>query len=167
MPWGLTFFKMGTRWGPKFQWNGDQMGTRASRMGTQKAHVFKISRTKLICWNKGGKNLGKIIYRVLRHLMRIAHCLLYFHKHWQTGIGFISASSVITSNQMVDIRYWLHRLFTHSLALINENGDLGTEMGTQWGPKNWKRSPWGPGPPNGDPCGHSGSGQKVSLKAGS
>ena len=32
------------------------------------------------------------------------------------------------------------------------------KMGTleqKWGPKNWKRSPWVPGPPNGDPCGHS------------
>ena len=28
-------------------------------------------------------------------------------------------------------------------------------MGTQWGPKDWKRSPWGPGSPNGDPFGSS------------
>ena len=49
--WGPTFFKMGTRWGPKFQWNGDQMGTLASRMGTQKAHVCKIDGNKLIRWN--------------------------------------------------------------------------------------------------------------------
>ena len=49
--WGPTFFKMGTRWGPKFQWNGDQMGTLASRMGTQEAHVCKIDRNKLIRWN--------------------------------------------------------------------------------------------------------------------
>ena len=34
-------------------------------------------------------------------------------------------------------------------------------MGTleqKWGPKNWKRSPWGPGPSNGDPCGFSAHG---------
>ena len=42
---------MGTLWGPNFQWNGDQMGTLASRMGTQKAHVCKIDRNKLIRWN--------------------------------------------------------------------------------------------------------------------
>ena len=30
-------------------------------------------------------------------------------------------------------------------------------MGTQWGPKIWKRSPWGPRSPNGDPRGSSGS----------
>ena len=32
------------------------------------------------------------------------------------------------------------------------------KMGTleqKWGPKNWKRSPWRPGPSNGDPCGSS------------
>ena len=28
-------------------------------------------------------------------------------------------------------------------------------MGTFWGPKSWKRSPWGPGSPNGDPLGSS------------
>ena len=48
---GPLFFKMGTRWGPNFQWNGDQMGTLASRMGTQEAHVCKIDRNKLIRWN--------------------------------------------------------------------------------------------------------------------
>ena len=40
------------------------------------------------------------------------------------------------------------------------------KMGTleqKWGPKNWKRSPWGPGPPNGDPCGHSGIMTNMSL----
>ena len=36
-------------------------------------------------------------------------------------------------------------------ALNRENGDLRTEMGTQ----KLKRSPWGPGPSNGDPWGSS------------
>ena len=34
--------------GAHFFQNGDQMGTLASRMGTQKAHVCKIDRNKLI-----------------------------------------------------------------------------------------------------------------------
>ena len=79
-----------TEWGPNFflvevgSWralwphaigtqvcqNGDpifsEMGTLASRMGTQKAHVFKIDGNKLICRNKGRK---KMIFRVWRHLM--------------------------------------------------------------------------------------------------
>ena len=34
---------------------------------------------------------------------------------------------------------------------------MGTlkKMGTFWGPKIWKRSPWWPGSPNGDPLGSS------------
>ena len=60
-PWGPTFFKMGTRWGPNFQWNGDQMGTLASRMGTQKAHVCKIDWNKVIWWNKAFKG-GKMFF---------------------------------------------------------------------------------------------------------
>ena len=39
---------------------------------------------------------------------------------------------------------------------MGDNGDL-EKKGTFWGPKIWKRSPWGPGSPNGDPFGSSGS----------
>ena len=31
--WGPNFFKMETQWGPNFEWNGDLMGTFASRYG--------------------------------------------------------------------------------------------------------------------------------------
>ena len=62
-------------------------------------------------------------------------------------MGLISARSVITSNQMVDTRWWLHRLFMCSWALINENGDLGTEMGTQ----KLKEVPMGTGSPKWGP----------------
>ena len=56
-------------------------------------------------------------------------------------MGDTSASSVITSNHMVDIILWLHGLFTRSEALIRENGDLRTEMGTQ----KLKKVPMGTG----------------------
>ena len=52
-------------------------------------------------------------------------------------------------------RQWLLWLLARSSAWNRENGDLGKKMGTFWGPKNWKRSPWGPGSPNGDPRGSS------------
>ena len=68
-------------------------------------------------------------------------------------MGFISASCVITTNQMVNIRMWLYRLFMRSLALIRENGDLGTEIGTQ----KLKKVPMGTGSLKWGPVwGHSG-----------
>ena len=55
-----------SKWGPDGDPIFSEMGTLASRMGTQKAHVFKIDGNKLICRNKGRK---KMIFRVWRHLM--------------------------------------------------------------------------------------------------
>ena len=78
--------EMGTKWGPS-----------AAEMGTQKANIPKIDRNVLIYSNKEVfKNIFIHRERVCYHLMHIAQWLF------------------ILNNQMVDIRCWLHWLFTHS-----------------------------------------------------
>ena len=45
MEWGPKFFKMGTKWRPHFEWNGDQMGTFGNRNGDLKS-VYLINWPK-------------------------------------------------------------------------------------------------------------------------
>ena len=89
--------KVGTQRDPIFS----ELGTLASRMGTQKAHVCIIDWMKLIRWNNAFKRGGEIV-------------LKQNQLHWQSGLGFISVRSVITSNQSIDIRWRLHWHLMHS-----------------------------------------------------
>ena len=139
----------GTQFCPKWGPNGDpilsQMGTywgpSPAEMGTQKAYFWKLIEMSLFLEIQR-KYSGLFKYKI--------------QFHWQTGMIFIQTSFVITSIQMVNIWQWLLQLLASSSAWKVENGDLGKEMGTFWGPKNWKRSPWGPGSPKGDPFCNSG-----------
>ena len=45
LEWGPKFFKIRTKWGPDFEWNGDQMGTFGSRNGDLKS-VYSINWPK-------------------------------------------------------------------------------------------------------------------------
>ena len=54
MPWRPTFVEMGTQRDPIFS----EMGTLICKMGTQKAHIFKIGRNKPICWKNTAKLYG-------------------------------------------------------------------------------------------------------------
>ena len=68
MKWGPKFVKMGTKWGPNFEWNwGPNGDLRQQKWGP--------------IWSRR---------------------------------KFLKPVFVITNNQMVDIRYWLHWLLTRS-----------------------------------------------------
>ena len=55
----LFFLKMGTQWGPDFEWNGDLMETLASRNGDPKTVFWWINWNKLIPWNKDENNYSQ------------------------------------------------------------------------------------------------------------
>ena len=47
------------KWGPNFEWNGDLMGTFASRTGDPKSVFWWINWNKLIPWNKDENNYSQ------------------------------------------------------------------------------------------------------------
>ena len=55
MRWGPIFLKMV----PDFEWNGDLMGTFASRTGDPKSVFWWINWNKLIPWNKDENNYSQ------------------------------------------------------------------------------------------------------------
>ena len=59
MRWEPIFLKMGTQWGPDFEWNGDLMETLASRNGDPKTVFWWINWNKLIPWNKDENNYSQ------------------------------------------------------------------------------------------------------------
>ena len=138
---------MGPKWGPNFESDGDLMGTFASRNGDPKSVFLKIDQKKLISWNTEEKHYETNLHR-FNFTDKLAWC----------SFKLVLSSQVFKWSTFN--RQWLLWLLARSSAWNRENGDLGKKMGTFWGPKNWKRSPWGPGSPNGDPLGSSAIGAK-------
>ena len=56
MEWWPKFFRMGTKWLPNFEWNGDlqqqKWGPNGDKMWTWKAYIWQIDQNELVHWNK-------------------------------------------------------------------------------------------------------------------
>ena len=130
---------MGTKFCPKFlvRW-----GPSPAEMGTRKVYFWKLI---------------KISQYVYQHVQVFEYSSKKFN--FTDKLAWYSFKLVLSSEVFkwsTFNRQWLLWLLARSSAWNRENGDPGKKMGTFWGPKNWKRSPWGPRSPNEDPRGSSG-----------